>query len=297
MEQEVCVTNENITVGGGAVDSVNGKTGDVVLTTSDLENDSDYQTGTEVEEAVAAEATIRANADDALETAINAKQDKLTAGTNITIDNNVISATGGASYTAGDNITISNNVISATDTTYTAGNGLDLTGTEFSADTSVLATQTELATKANSADLATVATSGSYNDLTNKPTIPTVNDATLTITQNGTSVGTFTANDADNTTIALTDTTYTAGNGLSLSNGEFSANTTILATQTDLAGKQDTLTAGTNITISANNEISASIAVDSALSSTSTNPVQNAVIYAAIGDVESALNVINNGGN
>ena len=39
-------------------------------------------------------------------------------------------------------------------------------------------TETELngalATKANTADLATVATSGSYNDLTNKPTIPTV---------------------------------------------------------------------------------------------------------------------------
>ena len=57
-------------------------------------------------------------------------------------------------------------------------------------------------------DLATVATSGSYNDLSNKPTIPTVNDATLTITQNGTSAGTFTANASSNTTIALTDTTY-----------------------------------------------------------------------------------------
>lgn len=34
--------------------------------------------------------------------------------------------------------------------------------------------KTEIALKANSADLATVATSGSYADLTNKPTIPTV---------------------------------------------------------------------------------------------------------------------------
>lgn len=56
--------------------------------------------------------------------------------------------------------------------------------------------------------LATVATSGSYNDLSNKPTIPTVNNATLTITQNGTSAGTFTANASSNKTIALTDTTY-----------------------------------------------------------------------------------------
>lgn len=59
-----------------------------------------------------------------------------------------------------------------------------------------------------SSSLATVATTGAYSDLSGTPTIPTVNDATLTITQNGTSKGTFTANDADDTTIALTDTTY-----------------------------------------------------------------------------------------
>lgn len=39
-------------------------------------------------------------------------------------------------------------------------------------DVSTLATKTELNAKANSADLATVATSGSYDDLTNKPVIP-----------------------------------------------------------------------------------------------------------------------------
>lgn len=84
----------------------------------------------------------------------------------------------------------------------------------------------------NAQALATVATSGSYNDLTNKPTIPaaqvnsdwnansgvaeilnkptipTVNDATLTINQNGVQAGTFTANASSNATISLTDTTY-----------------------------------------------------------------------------------------
>lgn len=39
-------------------------------------------------------------------------------------------------------------------------------------------------------------------------TIPTVNDGVLTITQNGTSKGTFSANQSSNDTIALTDTTY-----------------------------------------------------------------------------------------
>lgn len=53
--------------------------------------------------------------------------------------------------------------------------------------------------------------SGSYNDLTDKPTIPSAaNNGTLTITQNGTSKGTFTANQSSNATIALTDTTYSS---------------------------------------------------------------------------------------
>ena len=46
--------------------------------------------------------------------------------------------------------------------------------------------------------LATVATSGSYNDLTDIP--PTVNDATLTIQKNGSNVATFTANASSNVT-------------------------------------------------------------------------------------------------
>lgn len=57
-----------------------------------------------------------------------------------------------------------------------------------------------VSTKANSADLATVATSGSYNDLSNKPTIPTVNNATLTVQLNGTNVQTFGANASSNAT-------------------------------------------------------------------------------------------------
>lgn len=48
--------------------------------------------------------------------------------------------------------------------------------------------------------LATVATTGSYNDLSNKPTIPTVNNGTLTIQKNGTNVATFSANQSGNVT-------------------------------------------------------------------------------------------------
>lgn len=64
-------------------------------------------------------------------------------------------------------------------------------------------TSSALAPYALSADLATVATSGNYNDLSNKPTIPTVGNGTITITQGGISKGTFTTNQSSNTTIAL----------------------------------------------------------------------------------------------
>lgn len=88
----------------------------------------------------------------------------------------------------------------------------------------VITEHQDISGKANTADLATVATTGSYNDLSNKPTIPaaqvqsdwnatsgmgvilnkptipTVNDATLTIQKNGTTVNTFTANASSNVT-------------------------------------------------------------------------------------------------
>ena len=56
-----------------------------------------------------------------------------------------------------------------------------------------------------------------FNSITNKPTIPTVNDATLTV--QGTGVlggsGTFTSNDADDTTISITHDTVSRTNNTS----------------------------------------------------------------------------------
>ena len=81
---------------------------------------------------------------------------------------------------------------------------------------------TQLENKANTADLAAVATTGAYSDLSGtpqlaqvattgqysdlsgQPTIPTVNDATLTIQKNGTNVETFTANSSTNKTANIT---------------------------------------------------------------------------------------------
>ena len=57
------------------------------------------------------------------------------------------------------------------------------------------------ATAVQPGSLATVATTGNYNDLLNKPTIPTVGNGTITITQGGVTKGTFTTNQSGNTTI------------------------------------------------------------------------------------------------
>jgi len=53
-------------------------------------------------------------------------------------------------------------------------------------------------------DLKTVAFTGSFNDLTDQPTIPTVNNGTLTIQKNGTQVATFSANQSGNATANIT---------------------------------------------------------------------------------------------
>ena len=58
--------------------------------------------------------------------------------------------------------------------------------------------------------LKPVATSGDYNDLTNKPTIPAVNDGTITISVNGAAAGTFSANQAGNSTINVAVPTRTS---------------------------------------------------------------------------------------
>lgn len=59
-------------------------------------------------------------------------------------------------------------------------------------------------------ELATVATTGDYGDLLNKPTIPTVNDGVLTIQKNGTDIDTFSANQSGNTTVNIAVPTDTS---------------------------------------------------------------------------------------
>lgn len=91
----------------------------------------------------------------------------------------------GTEYTAGDNITIEDGVISATDTTYTAGPGIEITsdnlvrtnisitgGLNYNNDGDMIVDNSVVAFKS---DIVT-----SYNDLTDKPSIPTTATSTST---------------------------------------------------------------------------------------------------------------------
>lgn len=143
-------------------------------------------------------------------------------------------------------------------------------------------------------ELATVATTGDYGDLLNKPTIPTIVDMTGATASTAGAHGYVPAPAAgDQDKVLKGDGTwgtvaaaYTAGTGIDITNNVISADTTVLATQTDLSGKQDTLTAGDAIDIT--NDV-ISVEADSALDVSSTNPVQNSVVTAAINGKQDTL--------
>lgn len=104
----------------------------------------------------------------------------------------------------------------------TAGAGILITNDVISATGGGTADAVEWDNVLNKPTFSTVATSGSYNDLTNKPTIPTVNNATLTIQRNSTNVATFTANASSNVTANIEVPTYTAGSGIDITNNVIS---------------------------------------------------------------------------
>lgn len=271
----------------GAVNSVNGQTGDVIITPASL----NVYTRAEVDTAINEETTERQKQDSALggmiaaetaarERAVATKQDTLVSGTNIKTIN-------GQSVLGAGNIAIQGGT----------SNWDDITGKP---------------------EFAEVATSGSYNDLTNKPEIPS--DYIENITDSDTEFSIDTAfNYKSGKKYSLTFS-KTGGFGVVIGGvGDtqrkinLSIDTDIIATKedladyqpvgdyatkTELASKQDTLVSGTNIkTINGqtllgegNIEIQGggTITVDSELSTTSENPVQNKVITNAINGKQDA---------
>lgn len=95
----------------------------------------------------------------------------------------------------------------------------------------------KLANYAETSDLSAVATSGDYDDLSNKPTIPTVGNGTITINQGGVAKGTFTTNQAGNTTINLD-----AGGGGGAVDSVNGQTGTVVLTASDVGALADTTT-------------------------------------------------------
>lgn len=141
---------------------------------------------------------------------------------------------GGSSYTPGDGINITNDVISAkvdNDSIYVNQNGElvanleDITealGAILDGDASIFDdyyTKTQSDSRyVQGSTLATVATSGSYNDLADKPTIPSVGNAEIEIQKNGTKVDSFTTNQSGskktiNITVPINNNQLTNGAG------------------------------------------------------------------------------------
>ena len=106
-------------------------------------------------------------------------------GANLSIDAQGVLSAVVNSYTAGANITINGTEISATDTTYDVFVGAQVsTGGTAGLVPAPLAGETNKYLRSNGtwSSLATVAATGSYNDLSDKPTIPTI---TMTDTDPG----------------------------------------------------------------------------------------------------------------
>lgn len=143
-------------------------------------------------------------------------------------------------------------------------------------------TSSALSPYAKSADLASVATSGSYNDLSNKPTIPSeVTESTVSDWGFTKNIGTVTSvnniSPVDgNVTLSIPDISNLANKDLSnlstIGNSKFQAP---LVSGTNIKTINNTSLLGSgNIDIQGGGTIT----VDEALSTTSTNPVQNKVI-------------------
>lgn len=271
----------------GAVSSVNGQTGDVIITPASL----NVYTRAEVDAAINAETTERQKQDSALggmiaaetaarERAVATKQDTLVSGTNIKTIN-------GQSVLGAGNIAIQGGT----------SNWDDITGKP---------------------EFATVATSGSYNDLSDKPEIPSDYIENITDSDTEFSIDTaFNYKSGKKYSLSFSKTggfgVVIGGVGDTQRKINLSIDTDIIATKedladyqpvgdyatkTELASKQDTLVSGTNIkTINGqtllgegNIEIQGggTITVDSELSTTSENPVQNKVITNAINGKQDA---------
>lgn len=131
-------------------------------------------------------------------------------------------------------------------------------------------------------EAATVAKTGDYNDLINKPTIPTVNNATITIQKNSTTVDSFTLNQSSNKSINITvPTTAVDVGAVSTTDGV----TGVVAGST--ADKINVTKNGSTSTITVNNVANATEATQVTTEAATSN--SDRVVYFAHGSSTKKL--------
>lgn len=316
---------------GGAVSSVNGQTGDVIITPASL----NVYTRAEVDAAINAETTERQKQDSALggmiaaetaarERAVASKQDTLVSGTNIkTINGQTLLGEGNIEIQGGGTITVDSELSTTSENPVqnkvitNAINGKQDAGdyalkSEIP-DTSELATKEELAAKLDTATYnSEKANFALKSELPDTSTLATKSEVTSGL---ATKLDVATYN-ADKPTFALKteipdisglatktelsgklDTATYNSEKASFETKENAAATYQVkgdyATTAQLNSKQDTLVSGTNIkTINGNSllgegdiTIQAGGTVDTEMSNTSENAVQNKVIKKYIDDL------------
>lgn len=316
---------------GGAVSSVNGQTGDVIITPASL----NVYTRGEVDAAINAETTERQKQDSALggmiaaetaarERAVASKQDTLVSGTNIkTVNGQPLLGEGNIEIQGGGTITVDSELSTTSENPVqnkvitNAINGKQDAGdyalkSEIP-DTSELATKEELAAKLDTATYnSEKANFALKSELPDTSTLATKSEVTSGL---ATKLDTATYN-VDKPTFALKteipnisglatktelsgklDTATYNSEKASFETKENAAATYQVkgdyATTAQLNSKQDTLVSGTNIkTINGNSllgegdiTIQAGGTVDTEMSDTSKNAVQNKVIKKYIDDL------------
>ena len=212
----------------------------------------------------------------ALNEGLATKQDTLVPDTNIkgsgsvTVTkgtDGVITVSGtdtNTTYTAGTNITISNGVISAKDTVYTLPEATSSKLGGVKVDTALSSTSTNpVQNKAVNTAISNLQTAVGGKQDTLVPDTNIKGSGSVTVTKGTDGVITVSGTD--------TNTTYTAGTNITISNGVISAKDTVYTLPTATA---DTL---------------GGVKVDTALSSTSTNPVQNQAVNTAISNLQTAV--------
>lgn len=179
---------------------------------------------------------------------------------NITVPTDTSDLTNGAGFiTAASLPTVNNGILTiqangTTVGTFTANQSGNTTANIVVPDsatwgniTGTLSNQTDLQNalnaKVDTSSLATVATSGSYDDLTNKPTI---GNGTVTFTQGGVNKGSITMNQSGDTTIE-----FEQGSSGTVTDVEVNGESVVTdsVAEIDLSGYQEKLIAGTDLEI------------------------------------------------